>query len=152
MPRTNPPHPPEFRAEAVKLARSSEKRLSEIASDLVIATETLKNWLKQQDIDTGKRDGVTTDAEIRTRNVLKTVNGKSPLADAKSTGHREKNMRGSLRTGCSPCAGSNLLRGAGEDPARRRSQPSVAATIRGGWHALSISAPRRGCDCRDPAI
>ncbi len=59
--RTNPPYPPEFRAEAVKLARSSEKRLSEIASDLGIATETLKNWLKQQDIDTGKRDGATTD-------------------------------------------------------------------------------------------
>lgn len=61
MPRTNPPYPPEFRAEAVKLARSSDKRLSEVASDLGIATETLKNWLKQEQIDTGKREGVTTD-------------------------------------------------------------------------------------------
>ena len=34
MPRTRPPYPPEFRAEAVKLARSSEKPLSELARDL----------------------------------------------------------------------------------------------------------------------
>lgn len=61
MPRTNPPYPPEFRAEALKLARSSDKRLSEVASDLGIATETLKNWLKQAQIDTGKREGTTTD-------------------------------------------------------------------------------------------
>lgn len=59
--RNHPPYPPEFRAEAVKLARSSDKRLSEVAADLGIATETLRNWLKQQDIDTGKRKGTTTD-------------------------------------------------------------------------------------------
>ena len=31
MPRTRPPYPPEFKAQAVKLARSSEKPLSELA-------------------------------------------------------------------------------------------------------------------------
>lgn len=61
MPRTRPPYPPEFRAEAVKLARSSEKPLSELARDLGVSAETLRNWLKQQDIDTGKRSGITTD-------------------------------------------------------------------------------------------
>lgn len=61
MPATNPPYPQEFKAEAVKLARCSDKRLSEVASDLGIATETLKNWLRQQDIDIGKREGTTTD-------------------------------------------------------------------------------------------
>lgn len=61
MPKSNPPYPPEFKAEAVKLARSSEKSLSEIAADLGISTETLRNWTKQQQIDTGKRNGVTTD-------------------------------------------------------------------------------------------
>ena len=59
--RNHSPYPPEFRAEAIKLAHSSDKRLSEVAADLGIATETLRNWLKQQDIDTGKRDGVSTD-------------------------------------------------------------------------------------------
>ncbi len=61
MPRTRPPYPPEFRAEAVKLARSSGKLLSEVAGDLGVPTETLCNWLKQKQIDTGKRDGLTTD-------------------------------------------------------------------------------------------
>ncbi len=61
MPRTRPPYPPEFKAEAVKLARSSEKPISQLARDLGVCTETLRNWLKQQQIDTGKRDGITTD-------------------------------------------------------------------------------------------
>lgn len=61
MPRTRPPYPPEFKVEAVKLARSSEKPLSELARDLGVSTETLRNWTKQQQIDTGKRDGLTTD-------------------------------------------------------------------------------------------
>jgi transposase len=61
MPRTRPPYPPEFKTEAVKLARSSQKPLSELARDLGVSTETLRNWLKQQQIDNGKRDGITTD-------------------------------------------------------------------------------------------
>ncbi len=45
----------------MKLARSSGKPLSEVAGDLGVPTETLCNWLKQKQIDTGKRDGLTTD-------------------------------------------------------------------------------------------
>ena len=49
MPRTRPLYPPEFKAEALKLARSSEKPLSELARDLLgVSTGTLRNWLKQQ--------------------------------------------------------------------------------------------------------
>ncbi len=61
MPRTRAPYPPEFKAEAVKLARSSQKPLSEIASDLGISSESLRNWLKRERIDAGEREGVTTD-------------------------------------------------------------------------------------------
>ncbi len=61
MPKTRPPYPPEFKAEAVKLARSSGKLLSGLARDLGVSTETLRNWLKQEQIDTGKREGITTD-------------------------------------------------------------------------------------------
>jgi transposase len=43
MSRTRPPYPPEFRAEAVKLARPSEKPLSELARDFRVSTETLRN-------------------------------------------------------------------------------------------------------------
>jgi len=71
MPRTRPPYPPEFRAEAVKLARSSEKPLSELARDLGVSVETLRNWLKQRQIDAGKRDGVTTDEREELRRLRK---------------------------------------------------------------------------------
>ncbi len=71
MPRTRPPYPPEFKAEAVKLARSSEKPLSELARDLGVSTGTLHNWLKQQQIDAGKRDGLTTDEREELRRLRK---------------------------------------------------------------------------------
>ena len=71
MPRTRPPYPPEFRAEAVKLARPSEKPLSELARDFGVSTETLRNWLRQQQIDTGKREGVTTDEREELRRLRK---------------------------------------------------------------------------------
>ncbi len=71
MPRTRPLYPPEFKAEAVKLARSSEKPLSELARDLGVSTGTLRNWLKQQQIDAGKRDGLTTDEREELRRLSK---------------------------------------------------------------------------------
>src|ERR671933_368994 len=71
MPRTRPLYPPEFKAEAVKLARSSEKPLSELARDLGVSTGTLHNWLKQQHIDSGKRDGLTTDEREELRRLRK---------------------------------------------------------------------------------
>lgn len=71
MPRTRPSYPPEFKAEAVKLARSSEKPLSELARDLGVSSGTLRNWLKQQHIDAGKRDGLTTDEREELRRLRK---------------------------------------------------------------------------------
>lgn len=58
MPRA---HPPEFRQRAVELARLREKPLAQIASDLGIAESCLRNWMKQADIDDGRRNGVSTD-------------------------------------------------------------------------------------------
>lgn len=71
MPRTRPAYPPEFKAETLKLARSSEKPLSELARDLGVSTGTLRNWLKQQQIDPGKRDGLTTDEREELRRLRK---------------------------------------------------------------------------------
>ena len=58
MPR---PHPPEFRQRAVELARLREKPIAKIAEDLGIAESCLRNWMKQADIDDGRRGGLTTD-------------------------------------------------------------------------------------------
>jgi len=58
MPRA---HPPEFRQRAVELARLREKPLSKIADDLGIAESCLRNWMKQAEIDDGRRGGLSTD-------------------------------------------------------------------------------------------
>lgn len=60
MPKTRPPYPPAFRLEAVRLVQSSEKSLSAIAHDLGVSEPSLRNWVKQAEIDGGERDGLTT--------------------------------------------------------------------------------------------
>jgi transposase len=54
-------HPVEFRQRAVELARLREKPLRQLAADLGISDQTLSNWIKQADIDEGKREGLTTE-------------------------------------------------------------------------------------------
>ena len=61
-PASPAPYPPEFRAEAIRLARSGERKLSEIAEDLGVSQQSLRNWVRQADLDDGRRhDGLTTD-------------------------------------------------------------------------------------------
>jgi transposase-like protein len=54
------PHPPEFRARAVELARERAKPMAQIAKDLGISEGCLRNWLHQADVDSGTREGLTT--------------------------------------------------------------------------------------------
>lgn len=63
MPRTHPPYPAEFRAEAVRLARSGDRSLPALAADLGVSTEALRSWLRQADADagTGPPGALTTD-------------------------------------------------------------------------------------------
>ena len=61
MPPTRPPYPPEFKEETVRLMRSSEKPLAQISRELDVSEQTLRNWRKQQEVDEGKREGLTTD-------------------------------------------------------------------------------------------
>lgn len=64
MPRTRPPYPAAFRAEAIELARSSGKTIPELAADLGVAGQTLRNWLHQATVDAGHgRPGEPTTAE-----------------------------------------------------------------------------------------
>ena len=66
--------PPELRRRVVEPARRREKPIAEIAHGLGIAESCLRRWLKQDDLDTGRRDdGLTSDertelAELRRRN------------------------------------------------------------------------------------
>jgi transposase len=57
-----PPYPPEFREEAVRLYRSSDKSIKKVSDDLGTSSESLRAWLKQTDLDSGVRtDGLTTE-------------------------------------------------------------------------------------------
>ena len=65
----------EFKRDAVKLVRSSGKPIAEIARDLGIYDSTLGNWVKQDRIDQGEREGLTTAERTRLRQ-LETENAK----------------------------------------------------------------------------
>ncbi len=56
-----PAYPPEFRARAVELARTSALSPSQVARDLGIDPDTLRRWLRQADVDAGHLQGATTD-------------------------------------------------------------------------------------------
>ncbi len=59
--KTGARYPEEFKAEVVQLARSSpEKSIRQLAYELGIADQTLRNWVKQAEIDHGEREGLTT--------------------------------------------------------------------------------------------
>lgn len=64
MPGATPQYPPEFKAEALlralRLYRSSDRSVSEVARELGISPETLRNWVNQDKIDAGEREGLTT--------------------------------------------------------------------------------------------
>jgi transposase len=55
------PYDPEFRARAVELVRTRGLPRAQVARDLGIHVETLRLWVTQAEIDTGHRDGLTTD-------------------------------------------------------------------------------------------
>lgn len=60
MARTHPPYPPEFRLEAVRLVKDGNRKISDVARDLGVSGESIRNWIRQHEIDNGQREGLTT--------------------------------------------------------------------------------------------
>jgi transposase len=67
VPRTRPPYPPEFREEAIRLVKNSGDSVRQIAKDLGISDQTLRNWVNQADVDGGMREGLTTEERTELR-------------------------------------------------------------------------------------
>jgi transposase len=60
-PRSHPPYPRQFRLEAVQLVRSRERTPEQLARDLGCSAQAIRNWVRQADLDAGRRtDGLTT--------------------------------------------------------------------------------------------
>ena len=62
MPRKRPTYPPEFRHQMVELVRSG-RSIRETARDFKCSEQTIRNWLRQADLDEGRRDDGLTTAE-----------------------------------------------------------------------------------------
>jgi transposase len=55
----------EFKRDAVELVRTTGRPIAQIAHELGIYDSTLGNWVRQDRIDGGEREGLTTDERAR---------------------------------------------------------------------------------------
>ena len=91
------PYAPEFQARTVELVRSTGLAKAQVARDLNVNPETLRLWIKQAEIDAGRRDGLTTDekaelARLR-REVAVLKEGREILKKAAACFARESTTR-----------------------------------------------------------
>jgi transposase len=64
---------PEFKADIVERCRSGDRSISQVAKDFELTETAVRAWVKQAEIDVGKRDGLTTEerrelAELKREN------------------------------------------------------------------------------------
>jgi transposase len=60
--RYQQPYPPEFGREAVSLVKVSGRSVRQVAGELGVSTESLRIWVRQDQLDRGERDdGLTTE-------------------------------------------------------------------------------------------
>ncbi len=67
MPKRRTPYPPEFRRQMVELVRAG-RTPEELSREFEPSAQAIRNWIRQADLDEGRRsDGLTTQerAEMR---------------------------------------------------------------------------------------
>jgi transposase len=74
MAETRRRYDPEFKAGAVRIVRETGKPIAEVARDLGIHDGTLGNWVKQDKVNRGEAEGLSSDeraelARLRKENV-----------------------------------------------------------------------------------
>jgi transposase len=63
MPRRRPSYAPEYRVEAVRLVREGGRNPEQLARDLGCTAQSIRNWVRQADLDEGRRSDGLTSAE-----------------------------------------------------------------------------------------
>ena len=68
------PYPPEFRREAVSLVKLSGRSVRGVAAELGVSYESLRIWIRQDELDRGERDdGLTTEERDELRKLRRQV-------------------------------------------------------------------------------
>lgn len=67
------PYPPEFRREAVELLRRSGKTVPQLAAELGVSPQSLRNWARQIDVDEGRAEGLRSDEREELRRLRREV-------------------------------------------------------------------------------
>jgi transposase-like protein len=67
QPRTRREFTKEFKRDAVALVRATGRPITQIARELGIYDSTLGNWVRQDAIDRGEREGLTSEERERLR-------------------------------------------------------------------------------------
>jgi transposase len=67
------PYSREFRAEAVRLLRSSGRSIPQLAKELGVSEQSLRNWSRQLDVDDGRAPGLTWDEREELRRLRREV-------------------------------------------------------------------------------
>lgn len=62
MPKSKPPYPEEFRREAVELVRQG-RSIPDVAESLGMSGQSLRNWVRQEQLDRRERDDGLTSVE-----------------------------------------------------------------------------------------
>ena len=73
MPRTRPPYAPEFRRQIVEMVRAG-RTPKELSREFEPTAQTIHNWVKQMDLDEGRRaDGLTSAEREEVRRLRREV-------------------------------------------------------------------------------
>ncbi|MFC4060971.1 transposase [Planomonospora corallina] len=50
----------EFKAEIVELCRRGDRSIGQVAKDFDLTETAVRDWIRQAEVDTGRRDGLTS--------------------------------------------------------------------------------------------
>ena len=72
LPRTRPPYPPEFRRRIVELAREGRSAW-DLAKEFEPNPQTIRSWIRQAEVDDGRREGVSSSEREELRRLRREV-------------------------------------------------------------------------------